>query len=496
MKLILRDKIKGKGLSLFVGMVVFAMFTVCATTSPLYSFCDESHCFFSVGKAILNGRVLYRDILEQKGLLIYLIQIPAYLISHTTFLGVWIIQSLLIIISFYYNIRSASILLRNKYGVLISVSVLYLVIFTCDALGSAQTVEVYLLPCFSYSIYCSLKYLEVPEKIPPYVLILNGIMAGIVLWTKYSLLGFYFAWMATICIFLLFRKTILEAFEKGVFFIIGMIGVSIPCLVYFYVNNSIAYLIKFYFLNNMQSYGEEAKSFLGVLKGYIEAVIVQLKWNPILLILLLIGVIYIIFNNELESIVKINILLSAVFQYMIVYLHGPMYSYYFYAFAPFGVFGVCGLLCFCKRNLRLNNIRIGTVCLIAVLCLIISYYLKPSPRRFLDDSSKLAQYKFAEIMTEQNDPTLLEYGYLDGGFYTVADIVPNTWAYCKLNWNNKEMINDQKNTLKKCLVDYVVVRSDVEIPTELTENYHLIAEHTQYRKDTLYTYYLYQLNGN
>lgn len=91
-----------------LSVIVFcAVFTICATTSPLFAFCEESHCFFSVGKAILHGRVLYRDILEQKGLLIYLIQIPAYLISRTTFLGVWIIQTILMAITAFFGYKTA-----------------------------------------------------------------------------------------------------------------------------------------------------------------------------------------------------------------------------------------------------------------------------------------------------------------------------------------------------------------------------------------------------
>lgn len=38
------------------------------------------------------------------------------------------------------------------------------------------------------------------------ILYLNGIFAGCVLWSKYSLLGFWFAWMASVFFILVFQK--------------------------------------------------------------------------------------------------------------------------------------------------------------------------------------------------------------------------------------------------------------------------------------------------
>ena len=63
---------------------------ICTRSSPLYPLNDwvDSNCFFTVGKAMMNGKVVYRDIYEQKGILLYLIHGLGYLISNTTFLSV------------------------------------------------------------------------------------------------------------------------------------------------------------------------------------------------------------------------------------------------------------------------------------------------------------------------------------------------------------------------------------------------------------------------
>lgn len=479
-------------------LITLCIFTICATTSPLYGFCDESHCFFSVGKAIMNGRVLYKDILEQKGLLIYLIQIPAYLISHTSFLGVWIIQCILVTISVVFSYKIAFLTMQNSFYAIISTTLMYLIVFTSSALASAQTVEVYLLPCFSYALFCSLKYLSTIDNIPKRVLLVNGVLAGIILWTKYSLLGFYFVWMATLCIVLLLKGKYKDAVLNGVIFVVGMLIVSLPCVVYFYLNGAMADLLKYYIEGNIGSYGTQI-TLKNLISGYIETVVFQLKNNFLFAVILAMGVIGIVINR-FNLFVKINILCSVIAQFLIVYLHGPMFSYYFFSFAAFVILGTASILQiirgFLVNRIDIKKMANKIVVLYGIICILGALLFKPSPRQFLQDPSDLAQYKFAQIMRgKEVSPTLLEYGYLDGGFYTVADIVPNTWAYCKLNWDSKEMIEDQLNTVTKQLTDFVVTRSGVEIPEALPKNYNLIAEKTQYRVDTQYTYYLWQKKG-
>ena len=47
--------------------------TICSKSSFLYPMNDwvDTQCFFTVGKAMVNGKVLYADIYEQKGPLLY-----------------------------------------------------------------------------------------------------------------------------------------------------------------------------------------------------------------------------------------------------------------------------------------------------------------------------------------------------------------------------------------------------------------------------------------
>ena len=98
---------------------------------------------------------------------------------------------------------------------------------------------------------------------------------------------------------------------------------------------------------------------------------------------------------------------------------------------------------------------------------------------------ELAQFQFAEIMSTEKSPTLLNYGFLDGGFYTAADILPSTKYFCKLNLSLDEMTAEQNAVIKNKEVQFVVLRCDAKtkeygskVPY-LLDNYDCISVVTQ-----------------
>ena len=62
--------------------------------SPFYPINEWSdpNCFLTVGRAMLDGKVMYRDIYEQKGPYVYFLHALAALISDTSFIGVWLME--------------------------------------------------------------------------------------------------------------------------------------------------------------------------------------------------------------------------------------------------------------------------------------------------------------------------------------------------------------------------------------------------------------------
>ena len=80
----------------FAAIVSICFLTICSRSSFIYIFnnWDDANSYFTMGKVMMNGGVFYRDSFDQKGPLLYFIYGLAYLISHNTFRGVFVMEIL------------------------------------------------------------------------------------------------------------------------------------------------------------------------------------------------------------------------------------------------------------------------------------------------------------------------------------------------------------------------------------------------------------------
>ena len=102
--------------------------------------------------------------------------------------------------------------------------------------------------------------------------------------------------------------------------------------------------------------------------------------------------------------------------------------------------------------------------------------------------AEMPQFVFAETLKDSPDATLFNYGALDIGLFTTADIVPSTRYFCMLNLPSEEMVAEMERYMADGVTDYIVSRGlEVESPC-----YTLLQ--TVYFPDngTLYPYYLYK----
>ena len=88
----------------FVSVLTISLMSKSSFLYPLNDWVD-SNCFFTVGKALLSGKVLYRDIFEQKGPLIYFLHALAARISYRSFLGMYFFEIFACFIFLYYSAK-------------------------------------------------------------------------------------------------------------------------------------------------------------------------------------------------------------------------------------------------------------------------------------------------------------------------------------------------------------------------------------------------------
>ena len=71
---------------------------------------------------------------------------------------------------------------------------------------------------------------------------------------------------------------------------------------------------------------------------------------------------------------------------------------------------------------------------------------------------ELPPYRFAKTIRQSEDRTLLNYGFLDGGYYLAADSQPVTRFFCTLNNDLPEMKEEQQTAIAEGRTAFVVTR--------------------------------------
>ena len=76
------------------------------------------------------------------------------------------------------------------------------------------------------------------------------------------------------------------------------------------------------------------------------------------------------------------------------------------------------------------------------------------------EKEDMPQYKFAEIINSKEDASLLNYGFLDGGFYFASGVMPSNKYFYRSNLVTQEMLDEQDYLIENKKVDFVVTRED------------------------------------
>lgn len=469
---------------IFIFIVAFVSITLLSTSSFLYplNIWNDSNCFFTVGKSMLRGVIPYKDIFEQKGPLLYFLHALAALISYKTFFGVYIFEVIAAYVFLLFSYKTMCLFVDKK--VICFLPILSFVVYSSYSFRYGDSAEEFCMPLIIYGLYVSLKSFKNKENISFKDALFVGITAGAVLWVKYSMLGFYVGWIILPAILMIRTKKIKELFKLVLQIALGVLIPSIVVLIYFAINNSLSDLFTVYFYDNIFLYSNAGSSsmLLNVIEGIYYAVIN----NRNAALFIVAGIIFM----TIKKYNVINYLLMLVFTMMFIFMGAVSYGYYsliLSVFVPIGVAFCYDVLCKLKLTDKKSLKVIIHISQVAVCIILLvsgsNFYLIGT------DKDNLVQYRFSEQINKVEDATLLNYGTLDIGVYTVSGIVPNNKYFAKLNINYEEMNKAQDECLKNKEVDFVVTR-DQEINFD---GYELVDEYDMYFTFKNFTYRLYQL---
>ena len=458
--------------------IAAALLLICSKSSPLYPLNDwsDTNIFFSCGKGMLKGQVIYRDLYDHKGPLLYALYALCALIDSASFLGIFLLEILAVGL-FLWSVYKVLSMYGVKGSAWILPPVAGAVILSSLSFQQGGSAEELCLPMLAWSLYALLRWrrMRAPGRMSAKQLIFHGILCGSVLWIKFTMLGFYGVWIGGLFFYHLFRGEIREAFTSIGWFLLGIAIATVPWVVYFGVNGAIGDWLKTYLYDNIFVYTtRESLSFVQQIKAVLKSVWAWLWENAAYTAPMLLGAVWFTVSRKVTGAEKRWVWSLFFLTALGVFISGQSYVYYGLILAAFA--GCALALPGLWADRLLNGRRILTAAAAVVFAACSAVFCLAAGVNtpdLLKPQEETMQYKFAAVVSETPDATLLNYGFMDAGFYTACGITPSVKYFHQTNVPIQEMLDEQKRYILEGMTDYVVSRDP--LPGELAGRYTLVA---------------------
>lgn len=483
----------------------FILLMICSRSSFLYPCNDwnDANSYFTMGKAFINGQVLYRDVYDQKGPYLYLLYGIAYMFSNSNFYGVFLLEILAIAVLLFFFYKIMNLFCERRISLLL-VPVMGAMMLSSKSFYWGGAAEEFCLPLLGYSLYASVRYFHIQKDLTPDIKMIfwNGLLAGIVMQIKYTMLGFYFAWMCMMLIAYMGKKDWRGLIKSCLVFLGAMFVTMIPWLVYFGFNHSLGDWYQCYIYNNVFLYSDLADIQNGLVNR-IYQLAKLLLWliidNLSYFIFICLGLFYFFLSLKIRWMEKLNVITMISFLFLGIYFGGanlPYYAIPFMVFCVLGFIPIGGMIqriyYICMKGTRYRGLFVWPIIFIVLLLTSGSFAYHNSMNTYFmkQDQDDYFLFQFEKIVNKKNNPTLVTIGCLDAGLFTVADIIPNCRFFQTNGIDFNEMYLEQERYIKEGVTDFVLTRDIV--PDEIDKEYTLAAQSPYEWDGRQFTYYLFR----
>ena len=437
--------------SIFLFAVAFVCITLFSSSSFLYPLnpWDDANVFMTIGKAMLSGELLYRDIFDQKGPVLFFIHELAAWISYKSFLGIYLTE-IICYWGFLWYSHKIMRLFSNSWIVMPFTCLIGLGVVTTDFFFYGDSVEEFSLPILSYTLYHILSYLKTQTVPSVRTLILVGIGMGLVFWMKFTVVVFHFAALAALTIICCRKQKLQELWRIALWIIAGFLLLSIPCILYFVSKGTLADMYDAYFYTNLFQYGGAAANGEPTAPWFF---LVKLAITAVL-------VLPIAFTK-----VRRDVRLLIVTCFGLQMLSFTLWSvniYYFlvlFAYAPLAIYFL--------RNVRATITAKTVLLLVGILATATSYnFVTLVNGTFHRGIIPIAQYVNKH---KTGDRDVLTFSSHETGIYLLADVLPPNRFFFAPNATKPEIKAEQAECIRTRKPRFLIRKTD---PVKTTLQYY------------------------
>lgn len=450
----------------------FLLLMFCSKMSPLYLFNSwpDVNIYFNMGKGMMSGLTLYKDIFDHKGPLIFFIYGIGYLISNDTFTGVYIIES----VCFFFGILAVYLLARHYLNKVYSFAVVILFSYAALAFsGFGGAAEDYILILEAISLLFYVRYFLLWDngKAKNSYMFIQGVCIILAFFIKLNFIIFQLILVSVLFLSLLFSKKHTIFLKNLTAFLLGCLVVTIPFLFYFAFNSALTDFWDGYITFNAVYANAEEVQLFSTLKLIAIRGLNLFSYSPFVFGCGFAGVLIFSLTSVFIKNIwgRMGLLASFIAVTIIVLMPTPVMEYYYIIFAIFSTFsGIC-IFWLVQKYIPISD-TVYIIVLLSILGIFINFKSKPF---FTEQEAREAkshapnklgvEFAFTDIIKQEKKPTLLCLGLDKGlGVFTTSNIIPNTKYFFYPNvYHEKypDIRNSQDEYIREKKVQFIVISS-------------------------------------
>lgn len=507
--------------------ISFLLMLLLTRSSFLYPYnnWDDSNSYFSMGKSMFHGILIYRDIFDQKGPYLYFLYGLCSLVSGTTFRGVFLMEILLGAADLLLIGRILKLFCRPQTAAFLS-PILLACMCASKSFYWGGCAEEICLPFLLFPLYVLLRTLQHSRRtgFSPRDVFLSGLCCGFVFCVKFTLMGFFLGFALSV---ILTCRSFREFARLAGWFLLGTLLPFVPWVIYFGITGGLDDWYRVYIYTNVFLYSDFGANSHGASASQKIYDLAKLLYWLILdnlqyFIFVIAGLLWMLLRKGVSFAGRIAPALMFALTFLFIYIGGAHLPYYAFPLTAFAVTGMAGAGVLLDRiaarvvlqkNIPANEARkagssrrtAGNTMLVTagiLLSLVISYavifrcswnmdYLgTPKDQIFLTSFTEDINKDREAGIVDKDHTTLLNIGCLDSGLYTTTGIYPTCYWFQTQTLPGGEVDREQLSYILEGRTDYIVARDSY--PEAIFEHYEQIDEFHQTLQPQDFTYYLFR----
>ena len=210
------------------------------------SYGHDAGIFSYTGYAMLKGRALYTQTYENKGPLLYLINMLGVYINY--YHGLYLIELITLFVTILFAYKTALFITDQKKPISVLSSIFSMLLLVV-ALQGGNLCEEYALPFITIALYYVTKFFYSNMNLMNYEIILIGMCFAAVFWLRANICAFFIPMILIIVIVLVKQKDWKLLIKATSYTFLGIIIFSIPILIYLIKNGTFRECINVAYLN-------------------------------------------------------------------------------------------------------------------------------------------------------------------------------------------------------------------------------------------------------